>query len=132
MLVMLFIITLPLNYFYFIPGIIIIITYIVFRLEYENFTFIYNERHIEIKEGILNKSQKNIPYNTIQNINIYSGWFMRMIGIHKFIIWTSSPAQLQIFHDGQPGYQTEHRPDSVIYLSIEDAETLKDFIISHR
>lgn len=131
-LVMLFIITLPLNFFFFVPGIFLIIVYIIFRLDYNNFSFIYNDQNIEIKEGILNKSQKTIPYNTVQNININSGWFMRMFKLQKFEIWTSSPSQIQIFKNQQEGYQTEHKPDGIIFLETEDAETLKNFIISHK
>jgi len=132
LLLIIFIITLPFNFLFFLPIIIIIIIFIIIRLDYKNYSFTYNDKNIEIKQGIISKSQKTIPYNTIQNININSGLLMRMFKIQKVEIWTSSPSQIQIFQNGQQGYQTEHRPDGKIYLENEDAETLKSYIISHK
>lgn len=131
-LLIIWIITLPLNLLLFFPTIFAIIILIVLKLDYKNYSFTYDDKNIEIKQGIISKSQKTIPYNTIQNININSGWLMRKFKIQKVEIWTSSPAQIQIFQSGQQGYQTEHRPDGTIYLENEDAEALKNYIMSHK
>ncbi|MFA5996901.1 MAG: PH domain-containing protein [Candidatus Paceibacterota bacterium] len=130
--VILFVVTLPLNFLLFLPAIVIIVSYFVTRASYNNYSFIYNEQNIEINKGILSKSRKTIPYNTIQNVNVTSGWLMRRFGIEAVEIWTSSPAQIQIFQNRQQGYQTEHKPDGVIVLESEDAEALKNYIILHK
>lgn len=131
-IVIIFIVTLPLEFLFFLPGILLIIAFIYGRIDYNNFSFSYDEKNIEIKKGTLSKSQKTIPFNTIQNVNLNSGWLMRMFKLQKVEIWTSSPAQIQIFQSRQQGYQTEHKPDGLIYLENEDAETLKNYIISHK
>jgi len=131
-LLIIWIITLPLNILLFFPTISAIIILVVLNLDYKNYSFTYDDKNIEIKQGIISKSQKTISYNTIQNININSGWLMRMFKIQKVEIWTSSPSQIQIFQNGQRGYQTEHMPDGSIYLENEDAEILKNYIISHK
>lgn len=131
-LIIIFIITLPLEILLFIPGIFLIALYIFFRLDYNNFSFIYNDNNIEIKQGVLSKSRKTIPYEAIQNIDISSGWLMRMFRIEQLKIWTSSPAQIQIFQNGQGGAQTQNKPDGIVYLDNEDAENLKSFLLSHK
>lgn len=58
---------------------------------------------------------------------------MRRFDLAKLEIWTSSPAQIAITPtiNGR-GNRTEHRPDGLIYLTGEDAESLRNFILGHR
>ena len=131
-LAIVFVVTLPLNFFLFIPIILLTILFFNNWLSYKNFSFIYDEKQIEIRKGILTKSRKSIPFSTIQDINIVSGILMRRFGLEKIEIWTSSPAQIQIQTTRNRGTETEHKPDGVLYLKTEDAESLRAFIVGHK
>jgi len=132
-LIVVFIITLPLaafgilfNFFLCIPTIILIILFFNFWLDYKNFSFHYDEKQLEIRKGILKKSQKTIPFSAIQNTNLVSGVLMRAFGLEKMEIWTSSPSQIKISTS-----ETERKPDGILYLKQKDAELLQSFIMDH-
>jgi hypothetical protein len=57
---------------------------------------------------------------------------MRSFHIAKLEIWTSSPAQIQVFQKRGQGYKTEHKPAGTLYLLQQDAEGLKKFILEHK
>ena len=131
-LVFLAIITLPLEIFLFMPIIILVIVFISLRLQFHNISFVINEDRLTINSGVFTKSQNSIPYDTVQNINLVSGIIMRRFNLIRLEIWTSSPAQIQILRNGERGYRTEHRPEGTLWLSQEDAEVLKKFILDHK
>jgi len=131
-LVIFLIITIPLNMLYFLPIIILLGIYIKYRLEYNNFSFSYDEKQIEIKRGIFTKSQKAIPFSIIQNINLVSGILLRQFGLRRVEIWTSSPSQIQIVSTKDKGNETQHRPDGMLILNADDAKLLQKFIIDHK
>ncbi len=132
-LAIIFIITLPFSVFLlFLPSILIVIIYFVLLLDYKNTSFLYNEKQIEISKGIFTKSQRAIPFSTVQNINLVSGIIMRWFGLKKIEIWTASPSQIQIFEKRGRGSSTDHKPDGMIILLKEDAEDLKNFITAHK
>ncbi|MFA5870405.1 MAG: PH domain-containing protein [Candidatus Paceibacterota bacterium] len=131
-LVIFFVITIPLNILYFLPVIILLGIYIKYRFEYNNFSFSYDEKQIEIRKGIFTKSQKTIPFSIVQNINLVSGILLRQFGLRKVEIWTSSPSQIQIISVKNQGNETEHRPDGMLILKASDAELLQKFIIDHK
>ncbi len=131
-LVFLAIITLPLDIFLFMPIIILVIVFISLRLQFRNLSFVFDENRLTINSGIFTKSQNSIPYDTVQNINLVSGIIMRRFNLVRLEIWTSSPAQIQILRSNERGYRTEHRPEGTLWLSQEDAEVLKKFILDHK
>jgi membrane protein YdbS with pleckstrin-like domain len=126
------IVTSPLNILYLFPVIILLCIYVKYRLEYNNFSFSYDEKQIEIRKGIFTKSQKNIPFSIVQNINLVSGILLRRFGLRKVEIWTSSPSQIQIISTKNKGNDTEHKPDGMLILKADDAELLQKFIIDHK
>ena len=100
--------------------------FIYLLLDYRNFSFIVKDNDIIVNSGILTKRSKLIPFDKIQNIDLKSGLLMRLLGLTRVNIWTSSPAQIKIRNR-----QSEHTPDSFITLDAEDATWLQNFI-SHK
>jgi len=98
--------------------------FIYLLLDYRNFSFIVEDNNIIVNSGILVKRSKLIPFDKIQNIDLNSGLLMRLLGLTRVNIWTSSPAQIKIRNQ-----QSEHTPDSVIILYAEDATWLQTFVL---
>ena len=97
--------------------------FIYLLLDYRNFSFIVKDNDIIVNSGILTKRSKLIPFDKIQNIDLKSGLLIRLFGLTRVNIWTSSPAQIKIRNK-----QSEHTPDSFITLDAEDAIWLQNFI----
>jgi len=100
--------------------------FIYLLLDYMNFSFIVKDNDIIVNSGILIKRSKLIPFDKIQNIDLKSGPLMRLFGLTRVNIWTSSPAQIRIRNK-----QSEHTPESFITLYTEDATWLQNFM-SHK
>lgn len=130
-LVIIAIITLPLNILFFLPLIILSLISISTVLQYRNFSFMLDARQIILKSGVFTKRQNSIPFDTVQNVNLESGILMRAFGISRVEIWTSSPEQIQI-HSDRSGSHSENRPTGTIYLAHEDAGELQRYILEHK
>jgi len=98
--------------------------FIYLLLDYRNFSFSVENNDIIVNSGILAKRSKLIPFDKIQNIDLNSGPLMRLLGLTRVNIWTSSPAQITIRDK-----QSEHTPDGAIILYTEDATWLQTFVL---
>lgn len=96
-------------------------------LSYKNFSYMIDDNKITTYSGILSKRTKTIAFSTIQNIETNSGVISRIFKISGINIWTSSPSQIEIRRG-----ESDNRPDMSFYLSIEDAEKIKDVIYTKK
>jgi membrane protein YdbS with pleckstrin-like domain len=75
------------------------------------------DKSVKFKSGWLNVSDKNIPLDRIQDVNVYSGLFARMMGTKVIKIETAGSSQ---------------GPTEAILVSPVDAERVRDVIIQKR
>ena len=81
---------LVLLYVVIIPYISIsIIFYLYYSSYIRNFTYIISEDNIVIEHGVFTKTRVTIPYNRIQSINVFSGFFDRRFKIYTLKIITA-------------------------------------------
>lgn len=62
---------------------------IFYPIYYRSMTFIVHGDLIEVKKGIINKTEKHVPYRTITNIDMVAGPFDRIFGIGCIKIQTA-------------------------------------------
>ena len=62
---------------------------ILYPIYYRSMTFIVHGDMIEVKKGIINKTEKHVPYRTITNIDMVAGPFDRIFGIGCIKIQTA-------------------------------------------
>jgi len=95
----------------------IISDYIWARLFYNSYFFELTEESIKIESGVIYKKYISIPYERIQNVDIYRGIIARVLDLSDIYIQTA----------GYSGYiQTEGRLPG---LSREDAEKIREDLI---
>ena len=88
------------------------------------FTFLeIKENHLLVKRGILFIDTRDTQYKMVQNIDISAGPLMRIIGLYRLDIWTSSS---KIYIEKGSGGSCA---DEFVYLGKEDADWLKIFIL---
>lgn len=59
---------------------------------YKTFQFELLDEGIRIREGVITKNERHIPYGRIQNLNIVRGFFQRRYGIATLMIETAGTA----------------------------------------
>ena len=63
-------------------GSVIIAIYILYITKFvHNYTYEFSDEYLIVRRGVWWKQQTMIPYGRIQNINVYSPFFMRLLGI---------------------------------------------------
>lgn len=55
-------------------------------LEYQNYTFTFEDFDLKIKRGVLNRRQESIPYHQIKNVTIEQSLGYRMMGLSKVML----------------------------------------------
>ena len=77
--------------FYFILPIILgfILAYTWANLYWKSYTFDIGSEKITITRGVIGKRIANIPYERVQNVNIFRGVLDRIFGIHSIQIETA-------------------------------------------
>jgi len=100
---------------------------IYFLLLYNSISFVVENDKITVNYGIIIKKSKSIPFNTIQSIENVRGIRHQIFGLSVIKIWTSSPEQIRA-HNGS----TTHKPDVSLDLIKENADWLKNFILSKK
>lgn len=118
------------TFFTFLPGFLVIsfliiwisLSYIFAKLSYKYWKYQLAETSIRIEKGVIWKKYISIPYNRIQNVDIYRGIIARLLGLSDVHIQTAG-------YSGQrrPGFASEGRLPG---LDIPVAEQLRDDLIS--
>lgn len=106
---------------------IIYILFLIFiwfleKWNYHFYRYELGEKGVNIEKGIISKKYVSIPYNKIQNVNIYRGLLDQIMGLSILHIETagfSAPMYSQQSEGKLPG------------LSVDVAENLKTEIIKH-
>lgn len=76
----------------FIIGLIIIpfILYLYLILTIKNYHYEFGEKLINLKQGIIEKSERHFPYGRIQNINLSQSLINKLLGLASISIETAS------------------------------------------
>lgn len=80
------------GFFRLTPLLLIVIVFlgeIYAKLAYENYAYELNDKGILIKSGIVFKREVFIPYNKIQNFEIFQGIIARIFGFYQVFIETA-------------------------------------------
>jgi uncharacterized membrane protein YdbT with pleckstrin-like domain len=96
----------------------------------KNFSFVFDQEKITVNSGILIKRSKTISFKNIQSVETITGIVEKFFNISRLEIFTASPKQ--IFSLEGQGKKAKHLPDITLYLLIEDAQFLKDFILEKK
>jgi len=99
-----------------------------------NFHYLLEERLLTIKQGILSKQQKHIPYGVIQNIFVKQDIFDRIFNLASVSIENASQAggvTVSSYSKGNRYETIGFRGNKVVIpgLQKEDAESLKGILL---
>ncbi len=111
--------------FLIITGFWIFLIHICAKLSYKNYKYELTEDGFRKELGVLRKKYVTIPYERIQNVDIYRSIIARILGLSDLNIQTAGASG---YPGGGRGYGAEGRLPG---LSKEDAEQVRDELI-HR
>ncbi len=100
---------------------ICVMSYLWAWLSYENWKYEFTHDAIKIEKGIIWKKYISIPYERVQNVDIYRGVFARLFGLSDLQIQTAGYSGVSRYGQG-----TEGRLPG---LSSRNAELLRDDLI---
>jgi len=63
--------------------------YVIARLAYRNWKYELSEKAVKLEKGIIMKKYVSIPYNRIQNVDIYRTLLARILGLSELHIQTA-------------------------------------------
>ncbi|OGI68159.1 hypothetical protein A3A05_01105 [Candidatus Nomurabacteria bacterium RIFCSPLOWO2_01_FULL_41_12] len=110
-----------LNWLWIIIPIFLIICFILAKLTYHYYRYEMSELVFKKEHGIIWKKYVSIPYDRIQNVDIYRGVLARLLGLSDLQIQTAGGITA-----GSYGAFSEGR---LIGVSKEEAEKLRDELI---
>ena len=111
-----------LSMFVLIFAILITISYIIARLTYHYYRYELTDDSYRAERGIIRKRYVSIPYERIQNVDIYRGLIDRLLGL--------SVLQIQTAGYGAVGAAAKFGSEGRLPgLSHEDAKQLRDELI---
>ncbi len=102
-------------------------------LWYSMFSFVVSEKIITINSGVIFRQSRAIDFNKVQNVNNTRGPIQMMFGLTTLNIWTASQDQLSfstVTIGGVPQTRMKARPDGKLYLTQQDAEELKGYLMN--
>ena len=78
-------------FLWLIPPFIIylLFCYVIARLAYRNWKYELSDKAVKIEKGIIMKKYISIPYNRIQNVDIYRTLLQRILGLSQLQIQTA-------------------------------------------
>ena len=105
--------------------ILILLLYVWARLSYKFYLYELTEDGFKKELGVIYKKYVTIPYERIQNVDIYRGILARILGLSDLNIQTAG-ASAQVTRHGVFGAGAEGRLPGLLH---EDAEKLRDELI---
>lgn len=103
---------------WYVVPIVIVLAYIWAKLSYRFYHYELAEASFKKEEGVIWKRYTSIPYERIQNVDIYRGLLARILGLSDIHIQTAGMSTGPRFAEGRlPG------------LSLADAEALRNELI---
>ena len=97
----------------------LIFIYIWARLQYHFYHYELTDKAFRKEYGVISKKYASIPYNRIQNVDIYRGFWSRILGISELQIQTAGDSII-IAEGRLPG------------ISKNEAEQLRDELINRQ
>lgn len=105
--------------------ILILLLYIWAKLSYKFYRYELTDDGFKKELGVIYKKYVTIPYERIQNVDIYRGILARVLGLSDLNIQTAG-ASAQVNRSGVFGAGAEGRLPGLLH---EDAEKLRDELI---
>lgn len=127
-----------------IYGLFMVIYIIIFALRRINFHYVLDLKFLTLRQGVLNKQQRNIPYGVIQNVYVRRDLFDRVFGLASLSIENaagggSNIANKQAKFFGRSINMRRNQPleevgfqgnkVNIPGLTVPDAETLKNLVL---
>ncbi|MEI8229926.1 MAG: PH domain-containing protein [Candidatus Peregrinibacteria bacterium] len=66
-------------------------------LRRSNFSFTLEQEYLRVRQGVLSKQERTIPYSVIQEVTVQNGLLDRLLGL----------ASVSVFNASQSGYSTD-------------------------
>ncbi len=117
--------SIPLNLFWPMLIIVLALCWIWAKLSYGYFLYELTENGFRKESGVIYKRYVTIPYERIQNVDIYRGILARILGLSDLHIQTAGASAL-VTRRGTSGMHAEGRLPA---LSRAEAEQLRDELI---
>jgi len=105
--------------------VVIVLLYIWAKLSYHFYRYELREDGFRKELGVITKKYVTIPYDRIQNVDIYRGILARILGLSDLNIQTAGASAQMSRYGGLTGGAEGRLPG----LSREDAEKLRDELI---
>ena len=103
----------------------LIISYLWAHLYWRNYHFDIGEEKIVITRGVIGKRITNIPYERVQNVNIWRGVLERIFGLYSIQIETAGGFSIA----GTGGYGTRMAAEGSIQ-GLEKPEPIVEYIMA--
>jgi uncharacterized membrane protein YdbT with pleckstrin-like domain len=114
-----------LNWLWIVVPVFLIICFVWAKLTYHFYRYELTENGFRKEKGVIYKKYVTIPYERIQNVDIYRGIWARILGLSDLNIQTAGSSAV-VSNNGSWGIESEGRLPA---LSKEDAEKLRDELI---
>lgn len=101
--------------------IFLVVSYILSTLTYKYWKYQLTDTAVSVEKGIIWKKYISIPYDRIQNVDIYRGVLARLMGLSDLQIQTAGYAG-----DPKHGSSSEGRLPG---LGVEEAKALRDTLL---
>ena len=99
----------------------VLLSFVIAKLTYYNWKYEFSDVAVKVEKGIIWKKYISIPYERIQNVDIYRGVLARLLGLSDLQIQTAGYSG-----SGKNGVSTEGRLPG---LPMHTAETIRDQLI---
>lgn len=107
-------------------GLYILFCYVWARLTYKYWKYELSEDAFKKESGVIWKKYVSVPYERIQNVDIYRGVFARILGLSDLHIQTAGASAVSYGRGGMAGVGAEGRLPGV---GKDVAEKLRDELI---
>lgn len=107
-------------------GFYILFCYIMARLTYKYWKYELAENAFKKESGVIWKKYVSIPYERIQNVDIYRGVFARILGLSDVQVQTAGASAVSYGRGGMAGVGAEGRLPGI---GKDTAEKLRDELI---
>ena len=99
----------------------LIFSFVIAKLTYNNWKYEFTDVAVKVEKGIIWKKYISIPYDRIQNVDIYRGVLARIMGLSDLQIQTAGYSG-----SGKNGVASEGRLPG---LSVHSAEVIRDQLV---
>lgn len=106
------------------PVLVLVLAYVWARLTYHFYRFELVEGALKIESGVIFKKYVTIPYDRMQNIDIYRGILDRILKLSDLNIQTAGMSSVGFY--GRGVFAEGRLPG----LSVEEAEKLRDELLA--